>query len=70
MIVVTHHDADGTLSLALLFRKIDVEKVYFTSPTNLLRTLGRILYEQGDEKELVITDLSGNEKHLKVIFRL
>ncbi len=66
MIVITHHDADGTISLALLFRKVDVEKVYFTSPANLLRTLGRVLYEQGEEKEIIITDLSGNQKHVNV----
>jgi len=60
VLAILHHDADGIFSLALLYRKFEEVKPYFTSPVRLKRTLCKVIEENDSENTLYISDLAGN----------
>jgi len=64
-IVISHSDADGILSVAMFLKKINAQKVYFTSPARLIRTIGNSIYVDGVKNNLYIFDISGNKLTIK-----
>ncbi len=69
--MITHHDSDGVLALATLWRWLgpDREVVpFYTSPPKLLRTLcASVIYQDGRDvdgalEQLVILDLTANPR--------
>jgi len=65
-IAVSHCDADGVLCIALLLKVKEVEKVYFTSPAKLVKTLCIIISGEGYENSLYVFDMSGKKESLTI----
>lgn len=61
-IAISHTDADGILAVVMLLKAKDVEKVYFTSPARIMKTIGNAIYTDGIKNDLYIFDISGTKK--------
>ncbi len=62
--VITHMDSDGVISLSFILRVRRVERVYFTSPTQLKDTLCYSMIGNKNLEEVIITDLTGSRETL------
>lgn len=63
-IAVSHSDSDGVLCVALLLKVKEVERVYFTSPAKLTRTLCNVILSDGYDNFLHIFDMSGKRESI------
>lgn len=61
-IAISHSDADGILAVVMLLKTKGVEKVYFTSPSRIIKTIGNVIYTHNIKDNLYIFDISGNKK--------
>ncbi len=62
--VITHMDSDGVISLSFILRVRRVERVYFTSPTQLKDTLCYSMIGNKNLEEVIVADLTGNRETL------
>jgi len=58
-IAISHSDADGILAVVMLLKVTYVDKVYFTSPAKMIRTIGNSIYTDDIKNNLYIFDISG-----------
>ncbi len=58
-VAISHTDADGILSVVMLLKIKPVEKVYFTSPAKMIRTIGNSIYADDIKNNLYVFDISG-----------
>lgn len=63
-IAVSHCDADGVLCVALLLKVKETERVYFTSPAKLVKTLCNVIILDGYDNSLHVFDMSGKKESL------
>ncbi len=61
-IAISHTDADGILAVVMLLKIKPVERVYFTSPAKVMKTIGNSIYTDDIKNDLYIFDISGNKK--------
>ncbi|MDI6730718.1 MAG: DHHA1 domain-containing protein [Candidatus Altarchaeum sp.] len=61
-IVISHTDADGILAVVMLLKIKSIEKVYFTSPAKIMKTIGNSIYTDDIQNDLYIFDISGTKK--------
>jgi len=58
-IAISHSDADGILTVVMLLKVTHADKVYFTSPPKMIRTIGNSIYTDNIKNNLHIFDISG-----------
>ncbi len=61
-IAISHTDADGILAVVMLLKIKPIERVYFTSPAKIMKTIGNAIYTDGIQNDLYIFDISGTKK--------
>ena len=63
---VFHHDADGVACLSLLLKKEKIDRIFFSSPGRLFKTLCKIALEMDQKDRIYICDLSANQESIYV----
>lgn len=62
--VITHLDTDGIISLALILRVRRVERVYFSSPSQIKDTICYSILGHKHLDEIIISDITGNRESI------
>lgn len=61
---ITHLDSDGIISLALILRVKNIERAYFSSPTQLKDTICYSILSHENLDEIIITDITGSRESI------